>query len=69
MGGLDIGALVGTAASRVKAALVVSTLRHADGPDVSRIADVVCETAMQIAIESGVMQDLDSLASQTLSDL
>lgn len=68
VGGLDIGALVGTATSRVKAALVVSTLRHADGPDVSRIADVVCETAMQIAIESGVMHDLESLISPIPSD-
>ncbi|ASJ76278.1 IclR family transcriptional regulator [Granulosicoccus antarcticus] len=67
VGGLDVGALVGTATSRVKAALVVSTLRHADGPDVTRIADVVCDTVLQIAVESGVMNTAMSPVSKNQS--
>ena len=55
VGGLDVGALVGSSASRVKAALVVSTLRHADGPDVGHVAELVCHTARQIAVDSGVL--------------
>lgn len=55
VGGLDVGALVGSLESRVKAALVVSTLRHADGPDVGRVAELVCHTARRIAVDSGVL--------------
>lgn len=54
VGGLDVGALVGTPDSTVKAALVVSTLRHADGPDANTIAVAVSETAAQIAHDSGI---------------
>ena len=41
VGGLDVGVLVGTPGSTVRAALIVATLRSADGPDAQKILKAV----------------------------
>lgn len=47
VGGLDVGVLVGTPGSTVRAALIVATLRSADGPDAQKILK-----ALKVAGES-----------------
>lgn len=48
VGGLDVGVLVGTPRSQIKAALVVATLRSAHGPDTEKIRAVLTDAGHQI---------------------
>lgn len=55
VGGLDVGVLVGTPQSTIKAALIVATLRGAQGgPDLDRIRDAVIESGMRITSQMGL---------------
>ena len=48
VGGLDVGVLVGTPGSQIKAALVVATLKSAHGPDPEKIRAAITEAGRQI---------------------
>ncbi|WP_421724973.1 IclR family transcriptional regulator [Bauldia sp.] len=55
VGGIDVGVLVGTPQSKAKAALVVATLRSADGPDVDAILAAVTSSARRITELAGLV--------------
>ena len=48
VGGLDIGVLVGMPGSTIKAAIIVATLRGADGPDRNLIRDAVIQAGKKM---------------------
>ncbi|MEP3279416.1 MAG: IclR family transcriptional regulator [Stappiaceae bacterium] len=54
VGGLDVGVLVGTAESSIKAALIVATLRSAHGPDPDLIRNAVQQAGKKITQSIGV---------------
>lgn len=54
VGGLDVGVLIGSPDSRVKAALVVATLRSADGPDVDAIVKAAVAAGKAITENAGI---------------
>lgn len=54
VGGLDIGVLLGSAKSRIRAALIVATLKRADGPNVDEILQRLKSTAGEIAARAGI---------------
>lgn len=54
VGGLDIGALVGTEQSKIKAALIVATLKRADGPNVEVILPILRRYAALITQRAGL---------------
>ncbi|QKV19092.1 IclR family transcriptional regulator [Oricola thermophila] len=54
VGGLDVGVLVGTRRSSVRAALVVATLRSASGPDTEQILKALQEAGAEITERVGL---------------
>ncbi|MEP1930529.1 MAG: IclR family transcriptional regulator [Roseibium sp.] len=54
VGGLDVGVLVGTEKSTVRAALIVATLRNADGPDTDRLLSAVQEAGAELTERIGL---------------
>ncbi len=61
-GGLDIGVLVGTATSTMKAALIVATLRSGSGPDAEGIRTALARAANRINRLLGVVRPLSTLS-------
>ena len=55
LGGLDVGVLIGTARSSLRAALVVATLRSASGPDPEVLRGAVSRAADRIRQMSGIV--------------
>ena len=55
VGGLDVGVLIGTPGSTVKAALIVATLRSPDGPDPDRILKAVTRAGQKITRTVGLV--------------
>ncbi|MDG4674910.1 IclR family transcriptional regulator [Shinella sp. 838] len=57
VGGLDVGVLVGTPRSVIKAALIVATLKGAqNGPDPERLCAAVMKAALRITQIAGISQ-------------
>ncbi|EWY38648.1 hypothetical protein N825_12615 [Skermanella stibiiresistens SB22] len=54
VGGLDIGTLIGTPRSHVKAALIITTLKRADGPDLEAMLPVLQRYAQTIGERAGL---------------
>jgi len=54
VGGLDLGALVGDPGSTIKAALVIATLKYADGPDLQAMLPALRGAAHRIAAQAGL---------------
>jgi DNA-binding IclR family transcriptional regulator len=54
VGGLDLGVLVGTLDSTVKAALVIATLKYADGPDLETMLPALLKAARAITTQAGL---------------
>ena len=54
VGGLDIGVLVGSATSSIKAALTIATLRQGDGPDLDVLLPSLQAAASTIASQAGL---------------
>lgn len=54
IGGLDLGVLVGSPTSAVKAALTVATLKSAHGPDLDAMLPKLKDCATAIAAEAGL---------------
>lgn len=55
VGGLDVGVLVGTPQSEIKAALIIATLQSAQGPDPEVIREAVIEAGQKITQLIGVV--------------
>lgn len=55
IGGLDLGVLVGSPTSAVKAALTIATLKSADGPDLDAMLPKLKACAAAIAAEAGLI--------------
>lgn len=54
VGGLDVGVLIGTPGSTVKAALIVATLRSAEGPDPDKLLEAVTRAGRKITQAVGL---------------
>jgi DNA-binding IclR family transcriptional regulator len=54
VGGLDLGVLVGSAGSTIRAALVIATLKFADGPDLLAMLPSLRAAALTIATRAGL---------------
>ncbi|HML31127.1 MAG TPA: IclR family transcriptional regulator [Hyphomicrobium sp.] len=54
VGGLDVGVLVGTPTSTMKAALIVATLKGNDGPDPERLREAVMTAGAKITRLLGI---------------
>ena len=54
VGGLDLGVLVGSSRSTVRAALIVATLKHAGGPDLDAMLPILQRAAETIASQAGI---------------
>jgi DNA-binding IclR family transcriptional regulator len=52
--GLDLGALVGAPGSTIRAALVIATLKFADGPDPQSLLPALLKAAQTIAAQAGL---------------
>ena len=55
LGGLDVGVLIGTSTSTMRAALIVATLRNGTGPDPEFIRGAVSRAAVRINKLTGVV--------------
>jgi DNA-binding IclR family transcriptional regulator len=54
VGGLDLGVLVGAPGSTIKAALVIATLKYADGPDLETMLPPLHKAAETITAQAGL---------------
>jgi DNA-binding IclR family transcriptional regulator len=54
VGGLDLGVLVGSARSTIRASLVIATLKFADGPDLVSMLPALQLAAQSIATQAGL---------------
>jgi DNA-binding IclR family transcriptional regulator len=54
VGGLDLGVLVGDPGSTINAALVIATLKYADGPDLESMLPALRDAARRIAAQAGL---------------
>ena len=55
--GLDLGVLIGGTSSTVKAALVIATLKYADGPNMEAMLPALRHAAATIAEQAGLKTD------------
>lgn len=55
VGGMDLGVLVGSADSSVRAALTVAALKSADGPDLEAMLPTLASCAASIAADAGLI--------------
>ena len=58
VGGLDLGVLVGSSRSRVKAVLTIATLKTADGPDLAQALPMLKARAVVIAEQAGLTREV-----------
>lgn len=54
-GGLDLGVLVGDPRSTIRAALVIATLKYADGPDLEAMLPALRASAHRIGAQAGLI--------------
>lgn len=54
VGGLDLGVLVGAPRSTIRAALVIATLKYADGPDLQTMLPALLAAAQTITTQAGL---------------
>jgi DNA-binding IclR family transcriptional regulator len=57
VGGLDLGVLIGATSSAVRAALVIATLKYAEGPDMEAMLPSLRRAAEMIAEQAGLSTD------------
>ncbi len=57
VGGLDVGVLIGSTSSAIKAALTVATLKDRDGPDLDAMLPHLLDCAFTISKQAGLRQE------------